>query len=372
VKDSRSASSVLPIETCRVGVYKFPTDAPESDGTFEWDSTTLVVVEITSGKQIGLGYTYANLGTASTIKGELEHVLLGADAIDIESRWAEMFAKLRNLGREGISSMAVSAVDVALWDLKAKHLKVPLVDLLGARRRELPVYGSGGFTSYSDAQLCRQFEGWAELGITRFKMKVGRDTWKDPGRVAAARACIGDDRELFVDANSAYTPAQARHFTHVFADEYRVTWLEEPLPSLDFEGLRFLRNHAHDRLEIAEGEYGYNLDYYKRLLTTDSVDVAMLDLTRCGGITGFRKIAALCEAWFMPISSHCAPALHLHPGCAAENLRHAEYFHDHEQIERQWFDGMPPVIGGKMKPDLSASGHGLQFKWADAERYKLL
>jgi L-alanine-DL-glutamate epimerase-like enolase superfamily enzyme len=203
-------------------------------------------------------------------------------------------------------------------------------------------------------------------------MKVGRDSQKDPERVAAARKCIGDERELFVDANSAYTPAQARHFTHVFADEYGVIWLEEPLPSLDFEGLRFLRNHAHDRLEIAEGEYGYNLDYYKRLLTSDAVDVAMVDVTRCGGITGFRKISALCEAWFMPISSHCAPALHLHPGCASGNLRHAEYFHDHARIERRWFDGMPPVIDGKMSPDLSAHGHGLRFKWADAEPYKIL
>lgn len=372
MKDSRSANSFLPIETCRVGVYKFPTDAPESDGTLAWDSTTLVIVELRSGSQIGMGYTYANLGTASTIKGELESILIGADAMDVEARWAEMYAKLRNLGREGISSMAVSAVDVALWDLKAKHLGLPLVELLGARRPAVPVYGSGGFTSYSDAQLCKQFEAWAELGITRFKMKVGREPRKDPERVAAARACIGDERELFVDANSAYTPAQARHFSHIFADEFRVVWLEEPLPSLDFEGLRFLRNHAHDRLEIAEGEYGYNLDYYKRLLTTESVDVAMVDVTRCGGITGFRKISALCEAWFMPTSSHCAPAMHLHPGCASGNLRHVEYFHDHERIERLWFDGVPPVIEGKMKPDLSVFGHGLHFKWADAEPYKLL
>src|SRR5581483_12032583 len=114
------------------------------------------------------------------------------------------FAKTRNLGRDGITSMAVSAVDVALWDLKGKLLGVPVCRLLAAARERVPVYGSGGFTSYSDAQLGAQLSGWVHDGIPRVKMKVGRDPADDPRRVAVARNAIGDATELFVDANGAY------------------------------------------------------------------------------------------------------------------------------------------------------------------------
>lgn len=265
--------------------------------------------------------------------------------------------------------MAISAVDVALWDAKAKQYAVALVDLLGALREALPVYGSGGFCSYTETQMRDEFGRWLELGIPRFKMKVGRAPSEDRARVGLARSIIGPAAELFVDANSAYGRKQAAAWAERYAREFGVVWFEQPLPPDDLEGLRELRRRAPPPLEIADGEYGYNLSYFRRLLEAEAVDVVQADATRCGGITGFMKAATLCEAWNLPMSSHCAPALHVHPGCAAGPMRHAEFFADHERIERELFDGAGEPVGGVLRPDLSRPGLGLSFKWADAEPY---
>ncbi|HEU5079277.1 MAG TPA: enolase C-terminal domain-like protein [Opitutaceae bacterium] len=362
-------SPTLRLEDCRVGAFRIPTDRPESDGTFEWRDTTLVVVELTAGGESGLGYTYGPAMLAALIREACAAVMSHCDICDIEANADALFSHLRNSGRSGLSAMAVSALDVAQWDLKAKLLRVPLLRLLGACREALPLYGSGGFTSYTDAELRRQFTDFAELGITRFKMKIGREPQLDPGRAAAARDCIGDRAELMIDANNAFTRTQARAVAERFVREFGVVWFEQPLPCEDLEGLKYLREHAPAGLEIADGEYGYDLEYFRRAFAAQAIDVAMADATRCGGITGFLKIATLCEAWKIPLSSHCAPALHLHVGCAARALRHAEYFHDHARIESMLFAGVPDVRGGMLRPDMSVPGHGLEFKWHDAERF---
>jgi L-alanine-DL-glutamate epimerase-like enolase superfamily enzyme len=366
---SLESRATAPITAVGTAAFRIPTDAPESDGTLAWHATTLVVVEIDAAEKHGLGWTYADAGVAQTIQDHLRPALRTRDALAIEALWAEMIARLRNLGRQGAALMAVSAVDVALWDLKAKLLGVPLVALLGRARDAFPLYGSGGFTSYSDAQLERQFLGWAERGITRFKMKVGRDPAADRHRVRAARAVIGGAAELFVDANSAYTRNQALEAARMFVDEADVRWFEEPLAPDDFAGLHFLRLRVPPQLELAEGEYGSDLDYFQRLLAADAVDVVMPDATRCGGITGFRKVGVLCETARRPMSSHCAPSLHAHLGCALPALRHGEYFHDHARIEHELFDGAPLPKNGQLRPDPDRPGLGLEFKWADAERY---
>jgi L-alanine-DL-glutamate epimerase-like enolase superfamily enzyme len=367
--EAASSRAALPIERLRVGAFRIPTDAPESDGTLEWDATTLVIVELQAGGGRGLGYTYAETGVARMIEEHFRPLLLQRDALGIPALWHAMIGRLRNLGRHGASAMAVSAVDVALWDLKSRHLGVPLVTLIGQVRAAVPVYGSGGFTSYSDAQLRAQFGGWAALGIRHFKMKVGRHPEADEKRVRAARSEIGAAARLFVDANSAYTRRQALEWADMFAHEFDVRWLEEPLPPDDLAGLRFLRNRVPAQLEIAEGEYGYDLEYFRRLLDADAVDVVMPDLTRCGGITGFLKTATLCETWMIPMSSHCAPALHVPVACSVRGMRHAEYFHDHARIERMLFDGAAEPQNGVLEPDLTRPGLGLEFKWEDAEPF---
>jgi L-alanine-DL-glutamate epimerase-like enolase superfamily enzyme len=353
-----------------VSVYTVPTDAPESDGTLTWDSTTLVLVQIDAGDQSGIGYSYADRATAVLIGDTLAAVIEGRDAMDIAGAWAAMVASIRNLGRPGIASMAIAAVDIALWDLKAKLLDLPLCRLLGTVRQTVPVYGSGGFTSYTDAQLREQFAGWVRAGIGMVKMKVGREPQRDLARARVARAAIGEDTELFVDANGAYSRKQALALAASFA-ECGVRWFEEPRPSDDLQGLRLLRDRAPPGMDIAAGEYGYDSGYFRRMLQAQAVDVLQADATRCAGITGFMRAAALCEAFAIPLSAHCAPSIHAHPACAAQPVRHIEYFHDHVRIEQMLFDGALAPIGGALRPDLSRHGLGLTLKQADARRYTI-
>jgi L-alanine-DL-glutamate epimerase-like enolase superfamily enzyme len=252
--------------------------------------------------------------------------------------------------------------------LKARLLNLPLVTLLGQVRNEMPIYGSGGFTNYSDQRLQDQLHGWAEQGIPRVKMKIGRDAKADQKRVAVARKAIGEHVALFVDANGAYSRKEALTQARAFK-EFNVSWFEEPVSSDDLEGLHFIREHAPGRIEIAAGEYGYDINYFRRMLEARAVDVLQADATRCGGFTGFLQAAALCEAHHVPVSAHCAPALHLHVACAAVTFRHAEYFHDHVRIERMLFDGVPEPVNGALAPDLSQPGLGLILKSANAQKF---
>jgi L-alanine-DL-glutamate epimerase-like enolase superfamily enzyme len=359
------------VQRIDVSAYRVPTDAPtESDGTFEWRSTTMVLVEVRAADITGIGYTYAGAATATVIRDTLAPAVCGMDAMATGTIWAAMVASVRNEGRSGITAMAISAVDVALWDLKAKLLGVPLVTLLGAVRDAVPVYGSGGFTSYTVKELGDQLAGWVADGITRVKMKIGRDANADVGRVAAARAAIGPAAELFVDANGAYPRkvalAQAERF--VASD---VSWFEEPVYHLDLAGLRLCRDRAPVTMEISVGEYGYDPVDFVQIIEAGAVDVLQADASRCEGITGLMLVDALCEAHNLPLSTHCAPSLHVHPACAAKRVRHMEYFHDHVRIERMFFDGALAPVGGELRPDLSRSGLGLEFKRADAAAYAL-
>jgi L-alanine-DL-glutamate epimerase-like enolase superfamily enzyme len=351
-----------------VSVFRVPTSSPESDGTFEWDSTTMVLVELTAGSTTGIGYTYGHACIAPLIRATFTPLIIGRDALDIESAWHRMVHAIRNNGRPGICSMAIAAVDAALWDLKARLLGMPLAKLLGMAREDVPVYGSGGFTSYDDAQLQAQLGDWVREGIGMVKMKIGREPERDPARVTLAREAIGERAELFVDANGAYTRKQALAMAERFREQ-RVTWFEEPVSSDDLEGLRLIRDRAPARMAITAGEYGYDDYYFRRMLEAGAVDILQADATRCAGITGFLRAAALAAAWNMPLSAHTAPALHLHVCCAVPNCHSIEHFHDHARIEQMFFDGASTPVDGKLAPDLGRPGMGLELKRADALRY---
>ena len=356
------------IQKLSVSCYTVPTETPEADGTVAWDRTTLVLVEAEAGDKVGIGFSYADVATGRVVETLLAKVILERKAFDIPGAHAAMLRAIRNHGRAGVVSMAISAVDTALWDLKARLLDVSLLDLLGAARESAEIYGSGGFTTYSIAQLQAQLRGWAEQGIRAVKMKIGSDPASDPGRVRAAREAIGPDVSLFVDANGAYSRKQALAFAERFT-EWGVCWFEEPVSSDDLEGLRLLRDRAPAGMDIAAGEYGYDPAYFRRMLGAGAVDVLQADATRCAGITGFMRAAALCEAFGLPFSFHCAPALHAAPACAAAPFTVGEYFFDHARIEQMLFDGAPRPVRGALFPDRSRPGHGLVFKRADAARF---
>lgn len=357
-----------PIERINVSTYTLPTDGPESDGTLEWDSTTLVLVEAHAAGETGLGYSYTHSSSASLIASRLARVVHGIDAMSVNRAWQAMVDAVRNYGRPGLAASAISAVDTALWDLKARLLKLPLVSLLGQPRESVAAYGSGGFTSYPIPHLEKQLSGWVEMGLRSVKMKVGREPDRDLKRVQAARNAIGHDAELFVDANGAYTRKQALYFAQAFAD-HSVSWFEEPVSSDDLEGLRLIRDRAPAGMNITAGEYGYDSFYFRRMLETGAVDILQADATRCLGISGFLEAGVLSQAWNLPLSSHTAPALHAHPCCALPRAHSLEWFHDHVRIERMLFEGAPEPKNGRVTANLSHPGLGLRFKRSDAARY---
>lgn len=352
-------------------VYVIPTDAPEADGTLAWNETTLVLVTAYAGGVAGTGWTYGAGAAASVVSEVLAGVVQGRSASDIGGASEAMARAVRNIGRGGIAATAISAVDVALWDLKARLLGLPVADLLGRVRQQVPVYGSGGFTSYDDQQTRNQLAGWLADGISRVKIKIGEswgaDERRDLGRVALARKVIGPDAELYVDANGAYTTGQAVRVGRQMAAE-GVTWFEEPVSSQDLAGLALVRSQV--TADVAAGEYSWSLADSARLIDAGAVDCLQLDVTRCGGITGFLGGAALAAAHNLRVSAHCAPSLHAHVGAAVVNLRHVEYFHDHQRIEQMLFDGAPRPDSGQLTPDPLSPGLGMRLRAADAEPFR--
>ncbi|MDL4815545.1 enolase C-terminal domain-like protein [Actinomadura opuntiae] len=369
-----STGSGIPVDGIAVHAFELPTDGPdgaEEDGTLRWDSTTMVLVEASAGGRTGIGYTYGSTAVATLIESEFASLVKGADALAPAAAWHRMFAAIRNAGRPGVGSMAVSAVDVALWDLKARLLDRPLYQVLPSFHDRVPVYGSGGFTNYPLDRLTGQLAGWVEQGIPRVKLKISRSPQDDPRRLTAVREAIGPGPELYVDSNGALTRKDALYWARRLAEEWDVRWFEEPVSSDDTEGLRLVREQGPGRLEVAAGEYGFVLKDFADLLDGPSVDCLQADVTRCGGITGLLQVAGLSAARQIGLSAHCAPAVSAHAFCAVERLRHLEYFHDHVRFEHLVFDGTLSPEDGALRPAADRPGLGLEVKWTDAAKYRV-
>ncbi|AXE89850.1 enolase C-terminal domain-like protein [Streptomyces sp. Go-475] len=355
-----------------VSVYTVPTDAPEADGTLRWDSTTVVICEVAAGDETGTGWTYGPAPVGDVVTGQLAPLVEGMNALDIPAVHDAMCRSVRNAGRPGIAACAISALDIALWDLKARLLELPLARLLGVREEQVPVYGSGGFTTYHDTRLAAQLNGWVHgQHIPRVKIKIGegwgREVARDLHRVRAARHVIGDDAELYVDANGAYTRKQAVRVGRVLA-EHGVGWFEEPVSSDDLTGLRLVRDAVV--CDVTAGEYGFDLPCLARMITAGAVDCLQVDATRCGGLTEFLRAAALAQAHGLEVSAHCAPHAHAAACAAIPNLRHIEWFHDHVRIEDMFFDGALDPTGGTIRPT-QGPGHGLTLRTQEVEEYRV-
>jgi len=362
-----------PLRDVTAAVYVIPTDAPEADGTLAWDKTTMVLVTARAGDRQGIGWSYAAGAAASVVTEVLAPVLDGRDALDVAGASEAMTRAVRNIGRPGIAATAISAADIALWDLKARLLGCAVTDLAGRAHRAVRIYGSGGFTSYDESQTRDQLTGWVDKDqIPRVKIKIG-ESWgsdedRDLTRVALARSVIGPGTELYVDANGGYgSAAQAVRMAYRM-EEFAVTWFEEPVSSQDLAGLAAVRGQV--LADVAAGEYSWTLADSARLLAAGAVDCLQLDVTRCGGITEFLRGAALAAAHNIQVSGHCAPNLHAHAAAAVPNLRHVEYFHDHQRIERMFFDGALDPAGGVLTPDPGRPGLGLELRAADAEPFR--
>lgn len=360
--------AAAPVVAVRPSVYRFPLPEPESDGTVHWDSTTAVVVHVEAGGQTGLGWTYSTAGAAAVITDELAPRLTGLDPMDIPTSHERALHAIRNIGSGGLAMQAVSAVDIALWDLKARLLGVGLADLFGRARQTVPVYGSGGFTSMTDNALEAQVEGWLAAGCGAVKIKVAEDRGtrpeRDIQRTALVRSTVGDDVAVMVDANGGYSSAQARRLGAVFTSESGVSWFEEPRSSDDPAGLARLRGYLS--CDIAAGEYVSSP--WEAAALCPAVDCLQLDVTRCGGYTGWLAAASVARAAHLDVSGHCAPSLHAPVAVAVPRLRHLEWFADHARLEPLLVDRVPEVADGELHL-LPGPGHGLALR-GDAERYR--
>jgi L-alanine-DL-glutamate epimerase-like enolase superfamily enzyme len=363
----------VPVVSLGTRVYTVPTDAPEADGTLSWDSTTMVVVEARAGGTTGVGWTYGPGAVAAVVADRLAGVVRGRSALDVTGACDAMVKAVRNDGRPGVSGYAISAVDVAMWDLKARLLELPLHRLLGALRDEVPVYGSGGFTTYQESRLRQQLSSWAEeQRIPRVKIKIGEswgtETHRDLRRMRLARDIVGADVELFVDANGGYQRKQAIRVMRA-ADDLDIRWFEEPVSSDDLAGLREVRDAV--AADVTAGEYGNDLTYFRRMCEAGAVDCLQADVSRCGGVTEWLRTAAVAASFGLELSGHCAPHLHAHVAAAVPNLRHLEWFHDHVRIEEMLFDGTLDPTGGVIRPDSSSPGNGLTLRTSDVERFRV-
>jgi L-alanine-DL-glutamate epimerase-like enolase superfamily enzyme len=344
------------IDRIDVRVCRVPTEHPESDGTASWDATTIVIAEVRASIT-GLGYSYVTAAAAAVIEDVLAPALKGLDADAIPAAMTRMVQAVRNHGRPGIAACAISAVDVALWDLKARRLGMSVATLLGPARTRVPAYASGGFTSTPPDALAREVADYVGQGYKRVKIKIGRD--HDADRLRALHGAAGGVG-MMVDANGAYTVKQALAIAELAGG---IEYFEEPVSSDDLPGLRRVRDRAP--MAIAAGEYGYDAAYYRGMI--DAVDIVQCDATRCLGITGFLQVDAMCDASNMPLSSHCAPAIHAHAGAAARRLMHAEHFRDHVRLEQMLFEGTPDLVDGELVPH--GPGLGLTLRATEAKRF---
>jgi L-alanine-DL-glutamate epimerase-like enolase superfamily enzyme len=363
------ASVDAPVESVEAAVYQVPTEQPEADGTLQWDSTTAVVVHVRAGGETGLGWSYTSGGAASVVEEKLASVVTGRDALDVPAVWHDMVKAVRNMGRPGIASAAIAAVDIALWDLKARLLELPLHALFGAARSAVPVYGSGGFVNLDDAALHAQLDEWLSAGCRSVKIKIGQD-WggdipRDLRRVRTVREAVGAGVDVMVDANGGYTAGQASR-VGAELDDMGVVWFEEPVSSDDLQTLALLREEL--RCDVAAGEYADGVHYTQRMCGAGAVDCMQVDVTRCAGYTEWLRCAAIVAGYGLQISGHCAPALHLPVAAAVPNLRHVEWFIDHMRLEPELFDGTPAVAAGLMQLG-DAPGHGMELA-GRAERYR--
>ena len=342
-------------------------DATMRDVGTTWGGIFVHIATDAGHEGLGLGVMP---GTRELIERTLAPLLIGQDPLDHERLWEAMFWAVRGYGRKGMAFCAISAVDVALWDLKGKIFDAPLYKLLGPYTDRVPIYGSGGWTHFTEDELVREQLGFVAQGIPRVKMKVGKDWGKaereDVRRVAAVRKAIGDDVELYIDANNGYYAKQAIAMARRFAP-YDVAWFEEPVLADDIAGLAEVAR-AID-IPVATGEHEYTKFGFKDLIAAGGADIVQPDVGRVGGITEWLKVAHLAHAFNLPVAPHAVSVVHLHLACCTPNLRVVEVLGVELDVYRRWFTELPEQKDGWWSPFPDRPGLGLELDPHAVARY---
>ena len=359
-------------------MLRYPHGRPIQDATIppprpgsEGRSALFVHVKTDAGVE-GLGTGTGGPAVRAVIEHNLKDVLIGEDPFDVERLWESMFWRVRGFGRKGVAFCAISCVDVALWDLKAKALGVALYKLLGPYTDTVPIYGSGGWTSFTEAELVREQVGYVERGIPRVKMKVAKDFGRaereDIRRLAAVRKAVGDDVEIYVDANNGYYAKQAIRMAREF-EQYGIGWFEEPVLADDIDGLAAVARATP--IPVATGEHEYTKYGFKELIARGGADIVQPDVGRVGGITEWLKVAHLAHAFNLPVAPHAVQLVHLHLACATPNLKVVEYLGVSEEGDRIWYTDFPQPRNGMWSPYPDRPGLGLELSPQAVELYSV-
>jgi L-alanine-DL-glutamate epimerase-like enolase superfamily enzyme len=357
----------------------YPHGTPIQDATIptppaaDAGRTALFVHVHTDEGITGLGTGISNAAIRAVIDPTLKNLLIGEDPFAIERLWERMFWRVRGYGRKGVAFCAISAVDIALWDLKAKALGVPLFRLLGPYRDHVPIYGSGGWTNLNEAELIAEQTDYIErLGVRSVKMKVAKDFGRaereDVRRLAAVRKAVGDDIEILIDANNGYYAKQAIAMAREF-EQQRVGWFEEPVLADDIDGLAAVARATS--IPVATGEHEYTKYGFKDLIARGGADIVQPDVGRVGGVTEWMKVAHLAHAFNLPVAPHAFQLVHLHLACATPNLRIVEYLGVSEQGDRIWYTEFPQPKDGWWAPYPDRPGLGLELNPASVEQYQI-
>ena len=350
------------------GHYRIPLDVMLSDSTHgvmtAFELITVRVTDADGAEGVGYTYTTGRNGAAihSILTQEISEIALDQDADRIEHLWSKVWWALHYGGRGGPSVLAQSAFDIALWDIKAKRAKLALWKLLGGNDPSVPCYAGGIDLDLDSEALIKQTEQNLAKGFRAIKMKVGRDRMsEDVAKLAAMRTYLGDGFPLMVDANMKWSVDEAIRRARAF-QTYDLFWLEEPTIPDDVAGhARIVREGG---VPIATGENFRTLWEFKQMIAAGGVGYPEPDVTNCGGVTVFMKVAHLAEAYNLPVTSHGAHdiTVHLLAACPNRSYLEAHGF----GLDRYIAEPMVLVKGNAQAAD--RPGHGVQFDWKGLDR----
>jgi L-alanine-DL-glutamate epimerase-like enolase superfamily enzyme len=350
------------IKSINVHLVSAPVPGNLSDATRKVETIGYTIVRIvTEGGVEGFGVTYNEVGgeaTKSLIVHSMAQKLIGRDPFETEVIWQELFQFLRGVGRKGLMLCALSAVDIAIWDLKGKLIGLPLYKLFGGCKTRIPVYASGGWTSYEDDLLVSDMKRMVADGYNMLKFKVGVEGGANPARdvkrVEKVRNAVGENIGLMLDANNCWDAATAVQFANSVR-EFNIMFLEEPVPADDIVGLT--RYKRCTDIPLATGEHEYTKFGARELVRNEAADIVQMDATRAGGFTEMLKVAAITEAWNLLLAPHAMDNIHIHLVSAASNAPFLERLVMFDEITSRVYKNAPVPKNGIMEiPDLPGLG----------------
>ncbi|MCL2035126.1 MAG: mandelate racemase/muconate lactonizing enzyme family protein [Oscillospiraceae bacterium] len=342
------------ISDVQVHLAVHPVADGVADATRRVETIGFLVVRLTTDQGLeGIGVTYHEVGgeaVSDLITRNMAPGLIGRSPFETEKIWCEMCAYLRGVGRKGLMFCALSAIDNALWDLKGKILGLPLYRLLGGAERMVPVYASGGWTSYDDGKLLEEVSSMLSKGYTHIKIKVGVDGGKNPQRdlqrVRKVREMIGDQIVLMLDANNCWDAATAVKFADA-VKECDILFLEEPVFADDIPGLRRYRRSSC--IPLATGEHEYTKYGARDLVLAEAADIIQMDAARVGGYTEMLKIAAITQAWNLRFAPHAMEHLHMHLVSAYSHMPFLERLMLYEEVTGKLYKNAPVPVNGYLE-----------------------